>query len=260
VPRQLIACRAIGPFPTSCGGEPTAADGHPVGGVTSAQGSPILRGAGIVLALALAGASNLWAAEQVLRLDPEESRVEFLLDAVLHKVKGIVRLSRGEIIFDLETGTASGEIVADAPSADTDNRKRNKKMHDEVLLSETHPEIAFYPKSITGSLEPGGESEISLTGSLVLLGEKHELLLPTHVKMDGDRLTGTASFVVPYVSWGLKDPSVFLLRVRKTVDVTLILSGTLGTPDLPTAKQDSTDLPDTATTARSSATPPRNNL
>ncbi len=256
------ANRPRGPVATSnvLRREPTAAPVRPPGRATSAQGRSIFGGAVLLLTLCLAGAPPARAAEQVLRLDPKESRIEFLLDAMLHKVKGIVRLSHGEIIFDLETGAASGEIVADAPSADTDNRKRNEKMHDKVLLSETHPEIAFYPKSITGSLEPGGESEISLTGSLVLLGEKHELLLPTHVKMDGDRLTGTASFVVPYVSWGLKDPSVFLLRVRKTVDVTLILSGTLGTPDLPTAKQDSTDLSDTATTARSSATPPRNNL
>jgi hypothetical protein len=37
----------------------------------------------------------------------------------------------------------------------------------------------------------------------------------------------TTTFVVPYVEWGLHDPSMMVLRVAKTVGVTVQAKGTL---------------------------------
>jgi hypothetical protein len=36
---------------------------------------------------------------------------------------------------------------------------------------------------------------------------------------DGDAITLKTHFTVPYVEWGLKDPSVLVLGVNKTVDI-----------------------------------------
>ncbi len=194
---------------------------------TKKQLAPALRAAFFLLSVALVGAPSLWASSQVLRLDPEKTQIEFLLGATMHRVEGTVKLSHGEIRFDLSTGEATGEIVADATSASTASRKRDKKMHEKVLESALYPDIVFYPEQIEGSLQPQGESELRISGIFLLHGDRHDLVMSARVQMNGGRLTGTATFNIPYVSWGLEDPSIFVLRVRKDVDITLRFTGTL---------------------------------
>jgi hypothetical protein len=45
--------------------------------------------------------------------------------------------------------------------------------------------------------------------------------------LTGDHWKGSAKFSVPYIQWGLKSPSTFLLKADPAVDVELELSGTL---------------------------------
>jgi hypothetical protein len=37
----------------------------------------------------------------------------------------------------------------------------------------------------------------------------------------GDKLSVTARFVVPYVDWGMKNPSTLFLRVSDKVEITI---------------------------------------
>jgi hypothetical protein len=50
-------------------------------------------------------------------------------------------------------------------------------------------------------------------------GAEHEITVPAEVKLDGDRWTASARFSIPYVKWGMKNPSNIFLHVRDTVDV-----------------------------------------
>jgi len=43
----------------------------------------------------------------------------------------------------------------------------------------------------------------------------------------GDQLTAATNFVVPYVEWGLKNPSTFILKVSDKVDIDIHASGHL---------------------------------
>jgi hypothetical protein len=56
-------------------------------------------------------------------------------------------------------------------------------------------------------------------------GADHALTAEVHANLAGDHWTGTGKFQVPYISWGIKDPSNFLLKVKPVVDVELELSG-----------------------------------
>lgn len=160
-------------------------------------------------------------------LDTTSTRIAFTLGATLHTVEGSFAVREGRISFDPAGGRATGRVVVDATSGDTGNAKRDRKMHREVLESERYPEIVFTPSSVAGHLAPQGTSHVTLAGTVSLHGGSHPLSIPTDVTVDGDRVTATGTFAVPYVEWGLEDPSAFILRVEKHVDVTLEAVGRL---------------------------------
>ena len=60
-----------------------------------------------------------------------------------------------------------------------------------------------------------------------LHGGKHEITIPAEVRRTSNQLSSTLRFEVPYVEWGLKDPSSFIFRVDKKVGIEVHASGTV---------------------------------
>ena len=183
----------------------------------------------LILALACAFAGPAPALEQVLALEPEATAITFLLDATGHKVNGRLFLESGEIRFDLESGTADGEVTIDARRADTGNRRRDKTMHSKVLESERYPLFSFRPTSIEGKMEATEASTLTLTGMLALHGSEHPFSIPVRVEQDADQVYATATFLVPYAEWGLHRPSVLFFKVAPVVEVRIEAKGSLAT-------------------------------
>ena len=86
----------------------------------------------------------------------------------------------------------------------------------------------FRARRLEGTVAPLGTSKVTLHGVLNLHGADHEVKLPATVKIAGGRVTADATLTIPYVAWGMTDPSKFVLRVGKTVDVSVHVEGTLG--------------------------------
>ena len=86
---------------------------------------------------------------------------------------------------------------------------------------------------VEGKVAPQGDSEIKVHGTLDLHGDKHPLSLVFQVHVAGDQLTAATNFPIPYVDWGLKNPSTFLLRVSKTVDISIRAVGKIKIPTAP---------------------------
>lgn len=195
----------------------------------------------ILTALLLAASAAVaTAAELHIELDPEATSISFTLGATLHTVEGRVSLASGSLDLDPESGAVSGEIVVDATSADTGNDSRDEDMHTKVLMSDTYPRIVVRPERLAGEVAEQGTSQVKLTGRMELAGTSHEITVPLDVTVDGDSFSATAEFTVPYVEWGLEDPSKFLLRVDKVVDVTVETEGTIvgADPQQPASQPD----------------------
>jgi polyisoprenoid-binding protein YceI len=160
-----------------------------------------------------------------LTLDPAQSSIHWVLDTTLHTVHGTFLLKRGNIIFATVGGKASGEMVAAATSGESGNDSRDKKMHNEILESQKFQEIIFRADRIDGKVSMTGASSVQIHGTFSLHGTEHELTVPVQEEITGGRWKGTAKFSVPYIQWGLKNPSTFLLKADPTVEVELQLSG-----------------------------------
>lgn len=165
-----------------------------------------------------------------LTVDPAASSVTFLLDATMHEVHGTFAVRSGELRFHPASGRLEGEVVVDAKSADTGSEGRDEEMHEKVLESGKYPTLTFVPKAFQGTLQPRGESRGTLEGEMRIHGSTHKVSLPTRVTLEGDRFTAHSTLTVPYVEWGLKDPSKFVFRVAKEVEVEIEAKGTVARP------------------------------
>src|SRR6266566_9922903 len=173
------------------------------------------------------------AGEIVLGLDPAQSKVHWALGSTVHTVHGSFAFKKGNLHLDPLTGRARGEIIVDATSGNSGNDSRDKKMRKEVLESARYAEVIFRPDRVEGKITPQGTFAVQVHGLLVLHGSENELTVPVQAELAGDHWTGSATFNVPFIDWGLKNPSNFLLKVNHAVDIELELKGNLQKPAAP---------------------------
>ncbi len=154
-----------------------------------------------------------------LNLDPAKTKVQFTLHDVLHTVHGTFQLKSGSIRFDPDSGNASGQIRVDVTSGESGSEARDRRMHKEILQSQRYPLATFTPDHVDGKLAPQGQSQIDVHGMFNIHGADHELTMHFQIERMGDQYIASTHFAIPYVEWGMKNPSNFLLKVDKTVDV-----------------------------------------
>jgi polyisoprenoid-binding protein YceI len=180
----------------------------------------------ILVVLSVVPASS--AQESVFTLDPAQTKIEFTLPATAHTVHGTFKLKSGEIHFDTSSGKASGTVVVDATSGESGSDGRDKKMHQEIIESSKFTDIIFAPNHVQGRVTPEGVSQVQMSGMLRLCGQDHAMTLTFAVEHAAwNQLKVETHFSVPYVEWGLKNPSTFILRVDKSVGVDIHSVGDL---------------------------------
>ncbi|MDE3103590.1 MAG: YceI family protein [Acidobacteriota bacterium] len=178
-------------------------------------------------ALAWTMAATAAQAENVYRIDPAKSEVHFTLVDVLHTVHGTFRLQPSEITFAPDGNAMGGMIVVDARSGVSGNSIRDHRMTDEELKAPSFSTVTFAPRRFKGTLPASGDGKIEVVGMFTILGSSHEITVPMQVHVEGTQCKAVGSFPVPYVAWGLKDPSTLMIKVEKQVAIDLVLAGQL---------------------------------
>ncbi|HUY82780.1 MAG TPA: YceI family protein [Acidobacteriaceae bacterium] len=186
-----------------------------------------LRTAVVSIACLIAAAVAVPAfAQTTYAINPAKSQVQFSLSG-FHEVAGHFAVSSGSITFNRTTGVMSGKVEVAAASGNSGETSRDKKMDKDQLKVKKYPAISFTPAKFTGTLNKTGSSTVQVEGTFTLLGKPHAITLPMTVDINGTGCTAKGSFVIPYVKWGVKDPSNFLLHMDKQVKIDLAFDGTL---------------------------------
>ena len=179
-----------------------------------------------VLALTAVLAPAAFAQHQTFVVNPDASEVKMTLNTTHEVVNGTFRIQSGSIEFDRSASKMWGSVVVLAGSCKTGNDSRDKRMNKVILKVEQYATASFEPKTFTGAIAPRGDSTIQATGIFTLLGTPHEITIPMLIHLDGANATAKAHFVVPYIQWGLKDPSFLIWKADHDVAIDLNLVGT----------------------------------
>jgi polyisoprenoid-binding protein YceI len=175
----------------------------------------------LVLSLRLAHAADTVPPGNlaVIDLDPAKTTVAYSLDGWPHHTQGTFALKHGVVRLDPQTGKMDGVIIVDAASGDSGHSVRDERMKSSVLEVSRFPEISFVPQQVVSHGDARGEFRVAVRGVMSLHGSQHDLTINATVRREGNTVTIQCAFAVPFVQWGLEDPSILMFKVSKEVDV-----------------------------------------
>lgn len=167
------------------------------------------------------------AQKVTVHLDPVTTEIHWTLTDPLHTVHGTFALKGGLITIDPVTGTAEGEVVVEVASGQSGSHARDSHMQKDVLESAKFPQAIFHPEKVIGTMRSGMSQNVTVKGTFTIHGKDHPLDLTMGIQITGTNVVATTHFAVPYVAWGMKDPSNFVLHVQKQVDVDVVARGSV---------------------------------
>ncbi len=177
--------------------------------------------------LFLCSAMAAIAAESTLVFNAQQTKIGWILEGNVHTVHGAFQLKNGMVKFDAETGKASGALVVNALSGESGNDSRDKRMRSAILEAVKFPDIVFTPDKVVGKTPVTGTGTVQVHGMFKLHGADHEMTIPVQLTAQPGQMNISSTFKIPYVNWGLKNPSTFILRVNGNVEINIQAVGRL---------------------------------
>jgi polyisoprenoid-binding protein YceI len=165
------------------------------------------------------------AQHQTFAVNPDASEVKMTLKTNHEIVNGTFHVQSGAIEFDRSAPKMSGNVMVAAGSGKTGNDSRDKKMDKDILKVDQYTTVTFAPRTYAGTIAPSGDSTIQVSGVLTLLGAPHDITVPMQIHLEGSKATAKTQFIIPYVQWGLKNPSFMIWKAEDDVLINLNLTG-----------------------------------
>jgi polyisoprenoid-binding protein YceI len=191
----------------------------------------------LLLAVAAAGAqepaanrpeTRAPARNIAIHFNPAGTQIKFTVGSLLHDVRGTFQLKGGALAIDPDSTLAQGELLVDATTGKTGSAVEDKRLQNEVLESNRYPSIFFHAEHLRGQVpKTDGASDVVVEGMMNIHGADHALLMHVHMVRQGNTLTATTRFTVPYVQWGMKQPHGTLVHLSRQVQVDVTAKGTI---------------------------------
>jgi polyisoprenoid-binding protein YceI len=179
-----------------------------------------------LLAVMISRPARAQTEDITLRFDPSTTAIHWTLGATFHTVHGTFKLKSGTMTFNPASGRATGAIIVELASCNSGDGARDSTMQNQVLESSRYPLASLMPTAVRiGGSSPGAQT-ITGNGVFTIHDADHPIQFIATFQIDGNQVTANAHFQIPYVSWGMRDPSTFILRVAKVVDVDVQAKGT----------------------------------
>jgi polyisoprenoid-binding protein YceI len=156
-------------------------------------------------------------------VDPARSTVEFRVGNWWGLTTVVGHFSRFDGSYTVGPGGPAIELIIDAESLETGNRRRNKHLRSSDFFDvESHPHVRFTADDITD----GDEGTLHARGELEAAGRKARLLLDAAVREFGDELEVEATSLVDQRLLGMTFSPLGALRSPSTLHVKARLAPT----------------------------------
>jgi polyisoprenoid-binding protein YceI len=183
------------------------------------------RAIGLVVLLGSAGVAL--AQHQTFHINPARSAAKFYFEGASPAVAGTFKLGKSAVEFDKVGPKIGGSVVLLARTESSGDSGRDKTIRTQVLDAGQFAEIVFTPAGFAGTVDVSdGKSVIQVTGTLIVHGQAHTVVVPVEIHANGNECMATLHFVVPYVAWGMTQ----VAGVGDKVDLDVKLVGFL-TPE-----------------------------
>jgi polyisoprenoid-binding protein YceI len=90
-------------------------------------------------------------------------------------------------------------------------------MNTVVLETEKYPTITFRPTHVDGKVDIDAAGPITVNGVMNLHGQDHPMQLNVNLHPQNAAIASESHFTIPFVAWGMKDPSIMMFRTDKQV-------------------------------------------
>jgi polyisoprenoid-binding protein YceI len=138
-----------------------------------------------------------------------------LLAALGHNPTIAITDFEGEVFLDSDVLEQSSlrlvfhsvSLIVTDDISEKDREEINRRMHDEVLESESFPDIVYECSRVSASKTGEGQYWAALTGDLTLHGVKRSQPVSARVSVNGDMLRATGDFSIRQSDYEIKPVS-----------------------------------------------------